>query len=140
MAFRRLNTNDVLRGRIQAFRCEKSGSEVFAINKLKDGAITVNEEVKSETYELADGQEIREEYGRKVIAELVIDEVKSADITTISNSNYLEVQTEKGGTGSGIKFIISGSDYFKASLEDMKTKITVERSVESGLPYSSSYM
>jgi hypothetical protein len=137
MAVRQMDTNNVMNGRVQAFEIHQSGSEVIYINKLKTGTINVSEEVKREITELADGQEISEEFGRKVIAELTYDELLEADIAAISNGDYFQVETETGGSaGSGSVLTISGSDYMVAQVDGIKTKITVEKSVATGLPYT----
>ena len=140
MSVRTMDTNNVLNGRIQEFKIENTGSEVIWLNKLKTGTVSVTEEIKREITEIEDGQEISEDFGRKVVAELIYSELSSSDIAAISQGDYFVVATETGGGGEGIKLEISGSDYMIAQVDGNKTKVTVEKSVASGLPYSISHI
>ena len=137
MAKRQQELSNVMTGRIQEFQVQQTGSEVVWINKIKTGAINVQEEIKQDVTELIDGQEIIEEYGRKVIAEITYNELVEADISDISSGDYFYIATETGGTNNiGRSIEISGSDSIVASIDGLNTKIVVEKSVSTGLPYT----
>ena len=137
MAKRQQELANVMTGRIQEFQVQATGSEIVWISKIKTGAINVQEEIKQDVTELIDGQEIIEEYGRKVIAEITYNELVEADITNISAGDYFYIATESGGgNGLGRSLIISGSDQIVASVDGLNTKIVVEKSVSTGLPYT----
>lgn len=137
MAKRQQELSNVMTGRIQEFQVQQTGSEVVWINKIKTGAINVQEEIKQDVTELIDGQEIIEEYGRKVIAEITYNELVEADIGNISSGDYFYIATETGGlNGLGRSIVISGSDSIVASVDGLNTKIVVEKSVSTGLPYT----
>jgi len=137
MAVRQQSTTNVMHGRLQEFKIHQTGSECIWLNKIKTGNVNVTEELKQDITELIDGQEIIEQYGRKVIAEITFDEVVSADINKISNGDYFWVATETGGSGSsGLYLEISGSDSIYASVDGLRTKVVCEKSVATGLPYT----
>lgn len=137
MAVRTQDTNNVMRGRIQEIKIMHTGSESIWLSEIKNGNIAANEEVKSEVFELVDGQEIQQTYGRKIVAELQFDELVQADISKISDSDYAYIATPSGsGAGAGRYLEISGSDFITAHVSELGTKIIVEKSVSSGLPYT----
>ena len=137
MAARQQALANVFHGRVQEIQIQQSGSDCIHLNKIKNGSINVSEEIKSELFELIDGQEIEEVFGRKVICEVTIDEVVEADIAAISNADYCYIATEAGGAnGTGRNITISGSDNIEASLDALGTKITAVKSVATGLPYT----
>jgi len=137
MAVRQQNVVDVLTGRLTEIKFEQTGSETLWLNKIKTGNINVTEEIKQDVTELIDGQEIIEEYGRKVTAEITIDELIQADISALSNCDYAWIATESGGSsGLGKSLEISGSDQIIASVDNLRTKIVIEKSVSTGLPYT----
>lgn len=138
MAYRALNKNNVFRGRTSKVRFEATGSEVIALQDIKDGTVVINEEIKESTYEMVDSQEIIEDQGRKIVVEFTYDEVVPTDISKIHGCDYIEVVTTQGGNGAGLTFYVSGSDNCKAFVEDFKTKVIVTKTAASGLPYSSS--
>lgn len=60
-----------------------------------------------------------------------------ADIESINNADYFWIATESGGSGQAGRYIeISGSDSVQASIDGIRTKIVVEKSVSTGLPYT----
>ena len=136
MAATQMNVSDVFVGRIQEFCIHQSGSIAVHRNKLKSGTVSIKEEIKRDIESIEDGQEISEYFGRKVIAELTISELVQGDIAKMDQGDYFYVRTETGGTGTGLKIEISGSDYMVAQIEGNKTKVTVEKSVATGFPYT----
>ena len=137
MAARQQLLSKVMHGRIQAFQVQQTGSECIYLNKIKTGNVNLSEEIKQDITELIDGQEVIEEYGRKGIAEITFDEVNQADINKINNGDWFAIYTETGGvSGSGMSITISGSDSVQASIDGLRTKVTVEKSVSTGLPYT----
>lgn len=137
MAVRQQQLSKVMHGRIQEFKVEQSGSEAIWLNKIKTGNVNVTEEIKQDVTELIDGQEVIEEYGRKAIAEITFDEVNETEIGKINGGDWFMVATETGGlNGTGQTITISGSDSIQASLDGIRTKVVVEKSVSTGLAYS----
>jgi len=136
MAVRQQELNNVMVGRIQEIKVQHTGSESIWLSKIKNGNISATEEVKQEVFELIDGQELISEFGRKVVVELVFDELVEADIAKISNADYVWVATESGGDGSGRYLEVSGSDQCLAYVDGLRTHLTVEKSVATGLPYT----
>jgi hypothetical protein len=137
MAVRQQDLTKVMHGRIQAFQVQQTGSEVIYLNKIKTGNVNVTEEIKQDVTELIDGQEVIEEYGRKAIAEITYDEVNETDINSINNGDWFAVETESGGTnGTGQTITISGSDSVQCSIDGIRTKVLVEKSVSTGLAYT----
>ena len=133
MAARAINHNNVFHGRAQQLTVNKDSVESIALQSLKDGVIDVNEEIKETDYECADATEINEDHGRKVVAELVYDEVVTADITAITDSDELIVTTSSGGAnGTGQTFTMSDCDSIKAFVSNLKTKVVAKKTTTSG--------
>lgn len=138
MAKRLINQNNIMRGSLHDLYIDHAGSEIIHLDKIRDGFVSVNEEVRQDVYEDVNGQEKITDFSRKVTLELVYDEVVQSDIQSINSGSYCKVSTSEGGAnGTGLNIEISGSDQIVASIEDMKTKIMVENTVQGGtLPYT----
>lgn len=126
------NLNNVMYGRVQDFLIAESSGSIadIEVTDLKTGTVNVTEEIKREVTELADGQEIAEEFGRKVVVEVIYDELVEADISAATGSTFFQVETSKQ------KLEITDADYIVAHIDGVRTKITVEKSVSTGLPYT----
>ncbi len=142
MAARNITHVDIMRGRPIEFEVTNAAdAEQLYINELKDGIISVNEEIKEESYEVEDGTEMIYNYARKCTIELTYSEVDTTDIGAVSGlvlGNFI-VKTNTGGANSTGKILtMSDCDVIKAYIEDLKTKIVAVKttSSEATLPYT----
>lgn len=134
-----LEKTDVVRGRLIQFIVNASSSPVLDLEGIKDGIVRVTEEIKKETYECVDGQELVTKHARKLTVELEFDELVQADITAISGGDELVLVTDAGSTNdTGVTITIADVDTVEAVIQDLKTKVFAELTTPavSTLPYT----
>jgi len=134
--------NKIMRGRPVQLTIQTSApASVLDLENIKDGLVSINEEIKEDAYEVEDGTEILNAYARKVIVEFTYSEVDTTDIAAVDGLVSAEVNlvTATGGANAtGQTFDMAACDDIKAFIEDTKTKIVCTKTTNdrATLPYT----
>lgn len=138
-----INKTYVLRGRVVEFIVKDAATPtpntIVDWENIRDGNVVITEEISESVYELEDGSEMKEQYGRKLVVEFSCSEVDTEDIEALMlDAGTLTVKTATGGAnGTGRTFSCS-FDKCYARIADLKTQVTIKKSStdKATLPYS----
>lgn len=130
----------ILRGRVISFKVEdETPTTIVDWSGIRDGQVSVNEEIKESVYEVEDGSEITDQYSRKVVVEFSCSEVQTTQITGLMLSGgTLTLTTASGGANNLGRIFEMEFDNCSAKIVDGKVQITIEAtsSDKNTLPYS----
>jgi hypothetical protein len=126
VAARTLSKLKVMVGRVISFSVGDGTDKLLTITGMKPDGLTVNEEIKTISHEMEDGQMVEEVLARKVTLDFVFSELKDADIDTINGATIdcVHVDTTTGGANStGEAFKMDSCDQVYAYNDNLKTHV-----------------
>lgn len=140
MATRDIAHADIMRSRnLTVTVNDDQAAEVISLQKIKDGIVSLSEEIKEDVYEVEDGTEIINKFARKCTFEFIFSEVDSTDIAALAvDGGEIELMTSEGGAnGTGKTLTVTACDSIIGLIDDLKTKIIAVKITAIGtLPYT----